>query len=95
MVLLQSSDLVELSVFDFIDEARWKAMSVDAVKSVCTRGNMPTWPTIPPLIGSTLDHALASNDLEHELRALVYELRRVSLLFYCYICIVCTALFST
>ena len=76
--LFQSSDQVELSVFDLADDARWKSMSTDAVGSVCSKGNMPSWPTTPPLIGSILDGAVASNHLEHELRSLVYELRRVS-----------------
>ena len=72
-------DMVEICHFNFRDEARWKAMSVDAIQSVCARGVSPNWPTLPPLCASTLDAGLISNDLEHELRALIMEHRRVTL----------------
>lgn len=78
--MLQSSDLVETSIFDFSEEARWKPMSSDAIRSVCRKGSMTSWPSLPPLVGPSLDAALVSNDLEHELRSLVYEHRRVGTL---------------
>ena len=74
---LQPSDSVELCSFEFTDQAKWKAMSGDALRSVCTPGLMPAWPTLPPLCGNPLDSGLVSNDLEREIRALVLEYRRV------------------
>lgn len=72
----QAVDSVETSVFDLYDQSRWKQMSEDTIRSVCTLGSMPTWPTIPPLCANPLDASLASNDLEQQLRALVTEHRR-------------------
>jgi len=67
-----------MCVFDVTDGSRWKAMSDDAIRSVCDAGVNPDWPTFPPLSASPLDPALVSNELEHELRSLVTEHRRVS-----------------
>ena len=54
-------------------------MSADALQSVCGEGVVsPGFPTLPPLCATTLDNALVSNDLEHELRFLVTQHRRVS-----------------
>ena len=77
---LQASDSVELCSFVFGDQSRWKAMSRDALQSVCTPGTMSSWPSLPPLCGPTLDAGLVSNDLEQEIRALVVEYRRVGVL---------------
>ncbi|XP_077982929.1 centrosomal protein of 76 kDa-like [Glandiceps talaboti] len=72
----QPSDAVELCRFDFYDESLWKAMSTDAIHSVCALGNQPSWPNVIPLIPSSLDSALVSNELELQLRALTTEHRR-------------------
>jgi len=68
-----------MCVFDVSDGSRWKAMSDDAIRSVCEPGVNPDWPTFPPLSASPLDAALVSNELEHELRSLVTQHRRVGL----------------
>jgi len=52
-------------------------MSDDALRSVCDAGVNPDWPSFPPLCASPLDAALVSNELEHELRSLVTQHRRV------------------
>lgn len=75
--LLQPTDMVHLCVFDVNDGSRWKAMSDDAVRSVCDAGVNPDWPSFPPLCASPLDAALVSNELEHELRSLIAQHRRV------------------
>ncbi|KAK3086421.1 hypothetical protein FSP39_018251 [Pinctada imbricata] len=72
----QPTDFVEVCQFDLQNEAHWKSMSQDALLSVCGVGASPLWPSLPPLCSSTLDPALASNDLEQQLRVLVYEHRR-------------------
>ena len=75
--IFQSLDSAELCIFNLRDESKWKAMSEDAILSVCAPGACPSWPNLPPLCANTLDIAYASNDLEMELRALVLEHRRV------------------
>ncbi|KAK2191243.1 hypothetical protein NP493_55g07029 [Ridgeia piscesae] len=72
----QPTDAVELCDFDLVNDARWKAMSEDAVKSVCGHSVNVTWPCHPPLCPSSLDAGLVSNDLERELRALILQHRR-------------------
>jgi centrosomal protein CEP76 len=72
----QPSDAVHMSVFDLSDGARWKAMSEDAIRSVCDPGTNPEWPGMVLLSASPLDPAVVSNELEHEFRALVAEHRR-------------------
>lgn len=72
----QPSDAVELCVFDFQNPSRWKAMSEEALKSVCTPGATTSLPALPPLCAPTLDPAAASNHLELELRYLVSEHRK-------------------
>ena len=79
-----------MCVFDTSDGSRWKAMSDDAIRSVCDAAVNRDWPAFPPLCASPLDAALVSNELEHELRSLVTEYRRVcfyvfttSTLYYC------------
>jgi len=54
-------------------------MSDDAVRSMCDASVNTEWPSFPPLCASPLDPALVSNELEHELRSLVTEHRRVCL----------------
>lgn len=76
--IFQPSDSVEVCKFNLKNEADWKSMSQDAVLSVCGPGASPTWPSMPPLCCSSLDSALVSNDLEQQLRVMVYEHRRVS-----------------
>ncbi|XP_068615984.1 centrosomal protein of 76 kDa isoform X2 [Brachionichthys hirsutus] len=72
----QPSDAVELCVFDFQNQCRWKAMSEEALKSVCTPGSTASLPPLPPLCAPSLDPAAASNHLELELRYLVSEHRK-------------------
>jgi len=52
-------------------------MSEDAIRSVCDPASNPDWPSPPPLCASPLDPAVVSNELEHDLRAMVTEHRRV------------------
>eukprot|EP00105_Crassostrea_gigas_P015727 XP_011432820.1 PREDICTED: centrosomal protein of 76 kDa-like [Crassostrea gigas] len=72
----QPSDSVEVCKFNLKNEADWKSMSQDAVLSVCGPGASLAWPSMPPLCCSSLDSALVSNDLEQQLRVMVYEHRR-------------------
>ncbi|XP_043923127.1 centrosomal protein of 76 kDa [Protopterus annectens] len=72
----QPSDAVELSVFDLRDESRWKAMSEEAIKSVCSPGSTVSLPPFPPLCAPVIDAAVVSNDIELELRALVSAHRK-------------------
>lgn len=73
----QPTDLVETCQFVLQDESKWKAMSPDAVNSVCSESTTGSvYPSLPPLCGTTLDGALVSNDLEQELRYLVMQHRR-------------------
>lgn len=58
--------------------SRWKAMSEEALKSVCAPGTTTSLPPLPPLCASSLDPAATSNQLELELRFLVSEHRRVN-----------------
>jgi len=76
-VVFQPSDLLHMCLFDLSDGSRWKAMSDDAIRSMCDAGVNPDWPSFPPLSASPLDSALVSNELEHELRSLVAQHRRV------------------
>ncbi|KAM8846451.1 centrosomal protein of 76 kDa [Synchiropus picturatus] len=69
----QPTDAVDLCVFDLQNQSRWKAMSEEALKSVCTPGVSPS---LPPLCSPTLDAASASNHLELEMRYHVSEHRK-------------------
>lgn len=73
----QPSDSVELCVFDFTDASRWKAMSEDAICSVCAPSSLSSLPPTPPLCPSAVQANDASNQLELELRYLVTEHRKV------------------
>ncbi|KAM9024405.1 centrosomal protein of 76 kDa isoform 2-T2 [Ara ararauna] len=72
----QPSDAVEVCVFDLHDESRWKPMSGEAIKSVCPPGSTSSVPPFPPLCDSTIDAAVASNEIELQLRLLVSEHRK-------------------
>ncbi|XP_034467299.1 centrosomal protein of 76 kDa isoform X1 [Hippoglossus hippoglossus] len=72
----QPSDAVELCVFDFQNQSCWKAMSEDALKSVCDPGSVTSLPLQPSLCASSLDPASSSNQLEFEMRYLVSEHRK-------------------
>ncbi|CAB1321411.1 unnamed protein product [Coregonus sp. 'balchen'] len=72
----QPSDAVELCVFDFHNQSQWKAMSEEAVGSVCSPGSTTSLPPLPPLCGPSLEPSAASNQLELELRYLVVEHRK-------------------
>lgn len=72
----QPSDAVELCEFDFHDESKWKAMSEEAIMTVCARGSTTSLPPFPPLCASVIDSAAASNELELEIRNMVSEHRK-------------------
>ncbi|XP_051921542.1 centrosomal protein of 76 kDa isoform X2 [Hippocampus zosterae] len=72
----QPSDAVELCVFDLQNQSRWKAMSEEALKSVCDSGSTTSLPPLPPLSSSSLDAAAVSNQLELEMRYLISEHRK-------------------
>jgi len=74
-----------MCVFDISDGSRWKAMSDDAIRSLCDADVSADWPSFPPLSASPLDSALISNELEHELRALITEHRRVAVTVCCHL----------
>lgn len=73
----QSTDSVQLCVFDLQDKCCWKAMSEEALNSVCAPGSITSLPPVPTLCPSSLDAALASNQMELELRYLLAEHRKV------------------
>ncbi|XP_058504708.1 centrosomal protein of 76 kDa isoform X2 [Solea solea] len=72
----QPSDAVELCVFDFQNQSRWKAMSEEALKSVCAPGSTTSLPPLPPLCAPSLEPAACSNQLELEMRYLISEHRK-------------------
>ncbi|XP_068048913.1 centrosomal protein of 76 kDa isoform X2 [Anomalospiza imberbis] len=72
----QPSDAVEVCMFDLHDESKWKPMSGEAIKSVCAPGATSSVPPSPPLCASTIDAAVASNEIEVQLRILVSEHRK-------------------
>uniref|UniRef100_A0A8D3AFD9 Centrosomal protein of 76 kDa n=1 Tax=Scophthalmus maximus TaxID=52904 RepID=A0A8D3AFD9_SCOMX len=72
----QPSDAVELCIFDLQNQSRWKAMSEEALKSVCAPGSVTSLPLLPPLCAPSLDPAAASNQMELEMRFLVSEHRK-------------------
>ncbi|KAJ3597940.1 hypothetical protein NHX12_001455 [Muraenolepis orangiensis] len=72
----QPSDAVVLCVFDFQNPSRWKAMSEEALRSVCAPGSTTSLPPVPPLCAPSLEPAAASNQLELEMRFLVAEHRK-------------------
>lgn len=71
----QPSDAVELCLFDLQNQSLWKAMSEEALKSVCSPGSSTSLPPVPPLTAPSLDPASASNQLELEMRFLISEHR--------------------
>nr|XP_043890822.1 centrosomal protein of 76 kDa isoform X2 [Solea senegalensis] len=72
----QPSDAVELCVFEFQNQSRWKAMSEEALKSVCAPGSTTSLPPLPPLCAPSLEPAACSNQLELEMRYLISEHRK-------------------
>ncbi|XP_011603601.2 centrosomal protein of 76 kDa isoform X2 [Takifugu rubripes] len=72
----QPSDAVNVCIFDFQNPSRWKAMSEEALKSVCVPGATSSLPPVPPLCAPSLDPAAVSNQLELEMRFLVSEHRK-------------------
>uniref|UniRef100_A0A8C2T8L1 Centrosomal protein of 76 kDa n=4 Tax=Coturnix japonica TaxID=93934 RepID=A0A8C2T8L1_COTJA len=72
----QPTDAVEVCVFDLQDESKWKPMNAEAIKSVCSPGTASSVPPFPPLCASAIDAAVASNDIELQLRILVSEHRK-------------------
>ncbi|XP_051467738.1 centrosomal protein of 76 kDa isoform X1 [Apus apus] len=72
----QPSDAVEVCVFDLHDESKWKPMSGEAIKSVCSPGTTSSVPPFPPLCASSIDAAVVSNEIELQLRILVSEHRK-------------------
>lgn len=72
----QPSDSVDFCVFDLNDESRWKPMSEEAIKSICSPGSTISLPPFPPLCSALLDGATESNEIELQLRVLVTEHRK-------------------
>ncbi|CAG6016066.1 centrosomal protein of 76 kDa isoform 2-T2 [Menidia menidia] len=72
----QPSDAVELCLFDFQNPSCWKAMSEEALRSVCAPGSITSLPPLPPLCAPSLDPAATSNRLELEMRYLISEHRK-------------------
>nr|XP_034981273.1 centrosomal protein of 76 kDa isoform X2 [Zootoca vivipara] len=72
----QPTDAVEICAFDLHDESKWKPMSGEAIKSVCSPGATTALPHFPPLCASSVDAAVTSNELELQLRMLVVEHRK-------------------
>nr|XP_028593232.1 centrosomal protein of 76 kDa isoform X1 [Podarcis muralis]XP_028593233.1 centrosomal protein of 76 kDa isoform X1 [Podarcis muralis] len=72
----QPTDAVEVCSFDLHDESKWKPMSGEAIKSVCSPGATTALPPFPPLCASSVDAAVTSNELELQLRMLVVEHRK-------------------
>jgi centrosomal protein CEP76 len=68
---MQSLANVDTCNFNLKDQSKWKAMSEDAITTVCTPSFVSTIPYLPPLCQNQLDATLISNDLERQLRALV------------------------
>lgn len=64
-------------MFDFTDASRWKAMSEEAICSVCAPGSTSSLPPTPPLCPPSVQASDASNQLELELRYLITEHRKV------------------
>ncbi|KAM9723315.1 centrosomal protein of 76 kDa isoform 4-T5 [Menidia menidia] len=54
----------------------WKAMSEEALRSVCAPGSITSLPPLPPLCAPSLDPAATSNRLELEMRYLISEHRK-------------------
>ncbi|XP_065064875.1 centrosomal protein of 76 kDa-like [Rhopilema esculentum] len=71
----QPSDNVDLCIFEFNNESLWKGMSLDAIKSVCGPGILPSPRQLITLLPPSVDPVIASNELEIDLRALVVEHR--------------------
>ncbi len=65
-------------MFDFTDGSRWKAMSEEAVRSVCAPGSTSSLPLTPPLCSTSVVPNEASNQLELEMRYLLAEHRKVA-----------------
>lgn len=72
----QPSDHVDICQFDLQNKSLWKAMSEEAIKSVCAGLGLPSGPVFPPLCPSSIDATTASNHLEFALRSLLQELRQ-------------------
>ncbi len=67
----QPLSFVDTCCFRLRDQSKWKAMSEDAILTVCDPGMVSTAPAVPALCRNPLDTALAANDLERQLRALI------------------------
>ncbi|CAB3981640.1 Centrosomal of 76 kDa [Paramuricea clavata] len=72
----QPSDRVDVCQFDLPNKSLWKAMSEDAIRSVCGNLGLPTAAVFPPLCPSSIDATTTSNHLEYSLRSLVEDLRQ-------------------
>merc|ERR1719383_204978 len=81
---IQPLDDVQVCAFDFLDESRWKSLSPEVIRSVCSSSVsngavISTWELasrLPPLMSSAFDAAILANDLEAELKMLITEHRR-------------------
>jgi centrosomal protein CEP76 len=68
---IQPIGSVDTCSFHLVDQGKWKAMSDDAIRTVCTPSFVSTIPSIPPLCPNKLDVNSIANDLERQLRSLV------------------------
>ncbi|KAL2083856.1 hypothetical protein ACEWY4_019374 [Coilia grayii] len=72
----QPTDLVRFCAFDLQDKSHWKAMSPEALGSVCGRGAAVSAPPAPILCAPSLDPIQASNHMELQLRHRLAEHRK-------------------
>jgi len=72
---IQPHDGVDVCSFDFDDESRWKSMSSEVLRSVCSPTEGCPRLAIPPLLPSSRDSTISANDLETQLRVLITEHR--------------------
>jgi len=71
----QPTDGVHVCAFDLSNKSAWKSMSADAIRSVCGSGLSPKLLGAVNLVPTNIDPILKSNDLEMELRSLVFDHR--------------------
>ena len=73
---IQPLSNIDTCSFNLKDQGKWKSMSEDAIQTICNPTMASNMPQIPPLCQNLLDSALISNDLERQLRSLVFAHRQ-------------------
>jgi centrosomal protein CEP76 len=68
---IQAISNVDTCNFHLRDQSKWKAMSEDAIMTVCQPSFVSTIPYLPTLCQNQLDTTLISNDLERQLKSLI------------------------